>query len=512
MNRIVANHLDPSLKTTVETLLNRGMSQREIADKTGVDRRTIRRIQQSKYSGVATAGEVMAGQNTPPEPKTTPSKCEPFRTFIETQLDLGCNAVGIHQDLIRLYGFQANEYNSVKRFVRKLKTTDPKRFDKLEFLPGEEAQVDYGLGAPTRTPDGRKYKKPYLFCMTLKYSGRCFRRVVWKTSQEIWARLHIEAFQYFCGVPQYIVQDNLKEGVIRPDIYLPQLNALYAAMLQHYNTAADPCRVRDPNRKGSVENAIKHTQNTPLKGKRFESIEAQNEYLADWERDFADTRVHGTKKRVVMEMFKEEKPHLLPLPTMPFLFFREAVSTVDDYGCVIVDGSQYSALPARLHSQVSVRIFDDHIEIRSPDGSVSRTHRKAARKGSFVMSDDERVFNPTRDVQKLLEKVEQIGPQATRIGRVFAQCGRQGQRQLYGLSNLLKTYRREDIEAVAALAVAGNTYSYESIKNALEQRVGRDEARPKLTQSAPEIRDISEYQTFFDTHTAKAKTDDNDEK
>jgi transposase len=72
-----------------------------------------------------------------------------------------------------------------------------------------------------------------------------------------------------------VVLDNLKEGVLKPDLYEPELNPVYAATLKHYGVVADPARVRDPNRKGTVEHAIGHTQATALKGKRFESIEAQ---------------------------------------------------------------------------------------------------------------------------------------------------------------------------------------------------------------------------------------------
>ncbi|MBE7524493.1 MAG: hypothetical protein HS109_19235 [Burkholderiales bacterium] len=68
----------------------------------------------------------------------------------------------------------------------------------LEFLPGEEAQVDYGQGAPTLHANG-KYRRPYLFVMTLKFSGKSFRKVVWQTSQETWARLHEEAFGPWAG-------------------------------------------------------------------------------------------------------------------------------------------------------------------------------------------------------------------------------------------------------------------------------------------------------------------------
>ena len=184
---------------------------------------------------------------------------------------------------------------------------------------------------------------------------------------------------------------------------------------------------------------------------------------------------------------------------------------MDDYGCVIVAGSSYSALPAALHSDVSVRIYDDHIEIRSLDRTLLHTHRKAERKGSFVMPDEERVFNPSRDIKKVLEKVEKIGPCAAKLGAKFAQLGRPGQKQLYGLSNLLKSYNREDIEAVAELALVGETYSYDSIKRALDQRGTREQARPKLTQVAPEIRGIAPYQAFFDRHTSKASANDDDE-
>ncbi len=103
--------------------------------------------------------------------------------------------MSVFQDLVDQHGF-THQYNSVKRFVATLKARAPERFDVLEFLLGEEAQVDYGLGAPTRTASG-KYQRLMLFVMTLKYSGKSFRKVVWKTSQLVWAQLHEEAFRAF---------------------------------------------------------------------------------------------------------------------------------------------------------------------------------------------------------------------------------------------------------------------------------------------------------------------------
>ena len=108
----------------------------------------------------------------------------------------------------------------------------------------------------------------------------------------------------------YAVLDNLKSGVIRPDLYEPEINAVYAAFLAHYGVVADTCRVADPNRKGTVENAIQHTQDTALKGRTFESVEAQNAWLRHWEERWAAPRIHGRKKRQVLAMFEEERPHL----------------------------------------------------------------------------------------------------------------------------------------------------------------------------------------------------------
>ena len=99
--------------------------------------------------------------------------------------------------------------------------------------------------------------------------------MVWKSSQQIWADLHEQAFRYFGGTTQYVVLDNLKEGVIKPDLYEPELNTVYAAMLKHYQCVADPARVRDPNRKGTVEHAIQHTQNTALKGRKFDTMSSK---------------------------------------------------------------------------------------------------------------------------------------------------------------------------------------------------------------------------------------------
>ena len=411
------NVLKPHLQTTIWTLLKAGNSQREIERRTGISRHTIRTWanrfacqgdppQQHPLApncpGVATdLGDDQARQTAPPRPpasdlgtSSSTSLCEPHRAFIEAQLKLGRNAMAIYQEMVDAHGF-AGRYNSVKRFVARIRVREPEQFDRLSFLPGEEMQVDYGEGAPTRVPGSDRYRKPRLFVATLRYSRRSFRRVVWKSGQQVWAELHEQAWRYFGGSCRYTVLDNLKEGVLKPDLYEPQLNTVYAATLAHYEVVADPARVRDPNRKGSVENAIGHTQATALKGKRFETIEAQNAYLEHWETKWAASRIHGSERRQVQAMFEEERAHLQPLPVLPMLYFRDEQRTVCDDGCVRVAHCSYAARPAPIGAQVLVRIFERRLEIRDlQTQALLRTHTKAQRPGTVVLPNEERVFTP----------------------------------------------------------------------------------------------------------------------
>ena len=149
-----------------------------------------------------------------------------------------------------------------------------------------------------------------------------------------------------------VVLDNLKEGVLTPDIYDPALNPLYRDVLAHYGVVALPCRVGDPDRKGKVEAGIGHTQKTPLQGLRFETVEEAQAYLDRWDTRWADTRIHGTTKRQVAAMFAEEQPALQPLPLEPFRYYRFGVRTVHLDGCVEVDAAYYSAPPGWIGHRV----------------------------------------------------------------------------------------------------------------------------------------------------------------
>ena len=280
-----------------------------------------------------------------PPPNRSASACEPYREIIELGLRRGRNAMAIWQDLVTDYAYR-DGYQTVQRFILKLRGSHgPEPAGIIVTGPGEECQVDYGTGPMVRHPQSGKYRRTRLFVMTLGYSRKAVRLLIFHSSTQTWAELHETAFRRLGGSCRVLVLDNLKEGVLTPDIYDPTINPLFKDVLAHYGVVPMPCRVRDPDRKGKVERGVAHAQQTPLKGMRFENLAEAQVYLDRWETRWADTRIHGTTKRQVAAMFAEEKPFLLPLPLEPFRYYQYGERTVHLDGCIEVDAAFYSVPP-----------------------------------------------------------------------------------------------------------------------------------------------------------------------
>ncbi len=217
---------------------------------------------------VALPPGLMDPSQWPPPTSRSPtaSACEPYRDLIGLALGGGRNAMAIWQDLVDDHGFAAR-YASVRRFVVKLRgQRTPDAHPVIVTAPGEEGQVDYGDGPMVRHPVTRKYRRTRLFVFTLGYSRKSIRLLTFTSSSRRWAELHEEAFRRLGGAVATVVLDNLKEGVLTPDIYDPTPNPLFRDVLTHYGAVALPRRVRHANRKRKVESAVGHTQATPLKG------------------------------------------------------------------------------------------------------------------------------------------------------------------------------------------------------------------------------------------------------
>jgi len=450
----------------------------------------------------APRAEVSTDVAATPRPGRAPSAsaCAPYRELIERALERGRNAMAIWQDLVDTHGFDAR-YSSVRRFVRTLRQTAPEPHAVITTAPGEEAQVDYGEGPMVRHPVSGKYRRTRLFLLTLGFSRKSIRLLVWQSSAQIWAELHERAFRRLGGSTRIVVLDNLKEGVLTPDVYDPALNPLYRDVLAHYGVVAVPCRVGDPDRKGKVESGIGHTQKTPLHGMRFETIDEAQTYLDRWDTRWADTRIHGTTKRQVAAMFAEEQPALQPLPLEPFRYYRFGVRTVHLDGCVEIDAAYYSAPLGWIGRRVSVQWNDLHVRLLNPTtGQLLREHVRAPR-GWHRIDDADR---PSRTPAKTLAALSAAHHAGPAIGAVCDHIheheGVGGIRRILGVLALAKKHGPAVAEDAAKAALDLGVPTYHFIRRYLERR-------PPVTlrQIDPLIRQLTLYRDLIDRRTGDSE-------
>jgi transposase len=436
-----------------------------------------------------------------PKPGRSPSAsaCAPYRDTIEAGLSRGRNAMAIWQDLVDVCGFNAG-YQSVRRFVRNLQGgPSPEACAVIETAPGEEAQVDYGDGPMVRDPHTGKYRRTRLFVLTLGCSRKSVRLLVFRSSSQTWAELHEKAFRRLGGVTRVVVLDNLREGVLTPDIYDPTLNPLYRDVLAHYGAVALPCRVRDPDRKGKVESGVGHAKKTPLKGMRFESLPEAQAYLDHWEERWADTRIHGTTKRQVAAMFAEERPALLPLPVEPFRYYQYGERTVHLDGCVEVEAAYYSAPPGWIGRRVQVQWDVRNVRLLDPrTGQLLREHMRNAR-GGHRIKDEDRPKQTPLSTQQLLGRADKTGAQIGTLCRGMHHArGEIAVRHILGVLSLAKKYGGATVDDACAAALEVGVCQYRFVRRYLERR---PQMPLSLRQVDPLIRQLTLYRDFIQDKT-----------
>ena len=345
------------------------------------------------------------------------------------------------------------------------------------------------------SPATGKYRRMRMFVFTLGCSRKSVRLLTFKSSSKIWAELHERAFRRLGGTPRIVVLDNLKEGVLKPDIYDPELNPLYRDVLAHYGVTALPCRVRDPNRKGKVESDVGHAQNK-FKGLRFESPEEAQAYIDRWESNWADTRIHGTTKRQVRLMFEEEKPNLLALPVTPFRYYEYGMRTVHLDGAVEVGGAYYHVPPGLIGRRLRVQWDVLHVRILCPKtGELLREHIRQ-KKGRRAMVAEDRPGKTPVGTVRLLARAGNAGESIGIVCQAIHHTdGEAGVRRILGVLNLVKKQGRETVEAACAMALEMQLPTYQFVRRYLDRQ---PQLPMTLKQVDPLIRELTQYRDLID--------------
>ncbi len=317
------------------------------------------------------------------------------------------------------------------------------------------------------------------------------RLLTFRSSARIWAELHEKAFRRLGGTTRLVVLDNLREGVLSPDVYDPRLNPLYRDVLAHYGVTALPSKVRDPDRKGKIESAVGHTQKTPLKGKRFESLEEAQAYLDHWEEHWADTRIHGRTKRQVATMFAEEKPSLQVLPLEPFRYYQYGKRTVHIDGCVEVDAAYYGAPPGWIGRQVDVQWDAMFVRLLDPRTGMLLREHLGQKRGGHRIRDEDRPRRTPPHTHRLLARAHKAGPSiGTLCDAIHHRQAEAGVRRIMGVLSLAKKYGCSAVDQACAAALELGVSEYRFVRRYLERS---PQAPLTLRQVDPLIRELIQY-------------------
>lgn len=507
----MANQLKMAMVNAILTLKQRGWSGRRIARELGIDRETVARYvnlpgaDSKPATNAPTGSEGSKPANAPigfvdqDSPKSGPeSQCEPYRKVVEDKVKEGLSHQRIWQDLIDAYGFEGSYY-SVRRFVKRLGGDRPIPFRRMECMPGDEAQIDFGTGAPILRLDDKR-KRPHVFRIVLSFSRKGYSEAVYRQTTENFIRCLENAFWHFGGAPKTLVIDNLKAAVDKADWYDPDVHPKIQSFCEHYGTVILPTKPYMARHKGKIERGIGYVKDNALRGRTFCSLQEQNQHLLNWETYIADTRIHGTTRKQVGKLFREEeKGTLLPLPAGRFPCFQEAKRSVHRDGHIEVQKSYYSVPPEYTGREVWAR-WDGHL-VRIFNGRMEQIIIHAQVEPGKFQTLQQHIHSQKRStIEKgtvwLLQKASLIGTHADQWAQAMLKArGIQGIRVLVGLLSLVNHYDSNSIDRACEIALTHNAFRLKTIRG-LIQRGGCKQQELEFIDEHPIIRSMSDYEAI----------------
>ena len=268
---------------------------------------------------------------------------------------------------------------TVRRYLHRRFPSLPEPVVPRFHEPGKVMEVDFGfLGYLEDEAEGRA-RKAWLFSARLRYSRKAYRKIVFSLESSVFFACHIEAFEYFGGVPAMVTPDNLKAAVIKASWEDPLVNRAYRSLAEHYGFTISPCRPATPQHKGGVESDMKYVKHNywPLlrdrehhQGHDTPRYKEAVRFLAEWNSTIAETREIAKVGKTVLELFAIEEPILLPLPSARWESITCAVAKVAVDWRVQFQKAFYSVPYRYIGQQVlvqatrqTVRIFYDSKEI-----------------------------------------------------------------------------------------------------------------------------------------------------
>ncbi|MEE6180038.1 IS21 family transposase [Mycobacterium sp. 050134] len=401
-------------------------------------------------------------------------RIEVHRDWIAEQLDVPVTVATIAQRLRDDRGVDVSE-STVRRYIATA-FAEHHLEDKVTVArgavdPGSEAQIDYGRLGMWRDPDTGRRVAVWVFAMILSCSRALFIQPVLRMDQGSWNASHVAAFEFFGGVPARLVCDNLKTGVIRPDLYDPLINLAYGELAAFYGTLIDPARANKPKDKPRIERPMPYIRDSFFAGRQFESITAMQREGLRWSREVYGLHKHrgldGATPAAVFDAVEREA--LMPLPRRPFEPVIYTVGTVAP-DCHVKSGRAFYSVPWRLLGQkVTVRTAGDVVQVFHHDAVVA-THvlHPSGRSTNFEHYPPHKIAHTLRTVTWCRTQAEQIGPGAVAIvAELSAVNAIHRLRAIQGIIGLRERYGDLRLDAACARALQIGDPRYRTVKGIL---------------------------------------------
>jgi transposase len=311
------------------------LSLRQIVQKLQVSRKTVSRILQGQ-SGKKPARQLL---------------CQPYERLIREwyQEYPFLKATQVYERL-KSYGFLGG-YGTIKRYTRPFRQKKSPGFHELEFLPAEEAQIDW---MEWRFLHGVLYG----FVFLLAYSRYLFVQFYPRHSLEFFLDGHLRAFQEIGGVAHRHRYDNLKSVVLKrsPEI---TFNPQFLDFARHYGFSIHPCTPGRANEKGRVERVIRDLKDF-LKITPCQDLVEANRKTYFWRQE-RNQRIHRSTDRKPTDLLQEEK--LKALPQIPYRPYRIIPAQISKTGFVELDTNRYSVPSSYAATTAEILAYTDHLEI-----------------------------------------------------------------------------------------------------------------------------------------------------
>jgi len=401
----------------------------------------------------------------------------------------------VHQRLRDEHGLAVG-ITSFRRYVW-LEFPEQATADKVTVMrpdvePGEEVQIDYGHLGKWLDPRTGKFRRVWAFVMVLAFSRHMFVRPTFSMSQSEWTAAHVEGFDYFGGVPRRLIPDNLKTGVIKPDIYDPGLNRSYAELAEHYGVLIDPARALKPKDKGAVEAGVLTVERwvlAPLRNRRFFSLADLNQAIAT-QVAMVNTRPFRGEATSRQDLFDDqERAALRPLPTSRYELAEWKKATVSIDYHLAVDHRFYSVPYQLVRRRLDVRVTTTTIEIFDGHKRVA-SHLREHGARRYITDPAHMPKSHRAHLEWTPSKLVAWGEAVSSDTGVFVERLLESRphpehayRACLGLKKLERQYGPERLSAACARALAIGSISYSSVKSILAEGLDRlalpgDEATP----------------------------------